>query len=946
MDGLISAGLDRLSEGVGIFDADLRLLYCNALYRDLRKYPDDICQPGCSLEAMIRYNAERGDFGAGDVEAEVAERMAQIKDLAQRDIKREMIGGQILNIHYQHLEVGGLIVTIEDVTEVQQAQTALAASEQRYALISEAAEEGIYEWDIANRKFYSSPRLQDLLQVESSDAGRPERSWEARIHPDDIDRYRRMLEAHMGGVDARWECEYRFRSSDGDYLWISDHGMTVRSDDGTAVKMVAAVSDITDKVNQNAALAASEERHALVAQATSDGLYDWNIVADNLFVSDRLNELFAFDEEFISSNDWAKRVHKDDLALYAEAMRAHLKRQTDHLECDYRITGKRGDYRWVHDQGIAVYNEGGHAIRLVGAVRDITDVRAAELERDQAEKRLLDSLETISDGFLLVDSDDKIQLWNRRYLEIFGGAANVDISSVVYKGRPFLEMVKEGYELGMFKPHPGGAEGWAEDRRKARDPKNISVDGLNPAAHLEMQLANDQWLLINERPMSDGGRVSVYNDITDFKNREAELEAARIRFEDAIESLSSGFVLFDANDQLVACNTKYREYFPKLVDKVVPGGKFSDIIQAAMDRGLFPESKADPGAWISQLLETRSSTSGSRLQHMESGLWLQISDHRTKEGGIVSIYADITELKDREEDLMEAKNAAEEALSDLHKAQDRLVQSEKMASLGQLTAGIAHEIKNPLNFVNNFANLSVELLGELAETLEAPIASLGDDDREDAEEVFEMLTGNLEKINNHGRRADEIVKNMLLHSREGPSEVQKSDLNAIAEEALNLAYHGARAENSDFNIEMIKNLAADIPPVECFPQDLMRVFLNLVSNGMYAANKRRLAGEDMAAPPEPIITLETRNEGGHAVVEIRDNGTGIPADIRGKIFTPFFTTKPAGEGTGLGLSLSYDIVVKQHGGTMSVESEPGEFTAFTVTLPHVMAAQASDKSGT
>lgn len=278
-----------------------------------------------------------------------------------------------------------------------------------------------------------------------------------------------------------------------------------------------------------------------------------------------------------------------------------------------------------------------------------------------------------------------------------------------------------------------------------------------------------------------------------------------------------------------------------------------------------------------------------------------------------------------------------EAESELQKR--RLIQAEKMASLGQLTAGIAHEIKNPLNFVNNFAKLSDELLDELVEILKSPLATLDEKRRADAEDLLQTVHMNLGKINEHGKRADSIVKNMLLHSREGPSESQVVNLNAVVDEALNLAYHGARAEHPGFNIEMVKSLAAEVGEVECFPQDLMRVFLNLFSNGMYAASKRSAqAGADFA----PKISLTTRIHGDDIEIEVRDNGPGIAPDVRDKIFLPFFTTKPAGEGTGLGLSLSFDIIVKQHGGELTVDSQPGEYTAFRVRLPRALATGAGN----
>ena len=284
-----------------------------------------------------------------------------------------------------------------------------------------------------------------------------------------------------------------------------------------------------------------------------------------------------------------------------------------------------------------------------------------------------------------------------------------------------------------------------------------------------------------------------------------------------------------------------------------------------------------------------------------------------------------------------------EAQAERHK--QRLIQAEKMANLGQLTAGIAHEIKNPLNFVNNFAKLSDELMAELADILQAPIATLDEEARVEAEYLLRTVHENLEKINEHGKRADSIVKNMLLHSREGPSEPQTVNLNSIADEALNLAYHGMRAEHPSFNIEMVKVLAPEVGEVECFPQDLMRVFLNLISNGMYAANKRSTqakAGDGFS----PTIWLTTQTQGGKIEIEVRDNGVGIKPEVRDKIFMPFFTTKPAGQGTGLGLSLSHDIVVKEHSGEMTVESQPGEFTAFRVTLSRTLATSATGPSST
>jgi len=273
------------------------------------------------------------------------------------------------------------------------------------------------------------------------------------------------------------------------------------------------------------------------------------------------------------------------------------------------------------------------------------------------------------------------------------------------------------------------------------------------------------------------------------------------------------------------------------------------------------------------------------------------------------------------------------SLDDLRTTQDRLVQTQKLASLGQLTAGIAHEIKNPLNFINNFSVVSSELIDELRETLKAP---LDEKVRAEINELMDTLKGNLDKVVQHGKRADAIVKNMLLHSREGSGEHRPVDINMLVEEGLNLAYHGARAEKQGFNIKLERSFDPTAGEADLFPQDITRVLLNLISNGFYAAIKRR--GEINGRDYEPTLTAATKNRGDSVEISIRDNGTGIPLDVKDKIFNPFFTTKPAGEGTGLGLSISHDVIVKQHGGSIEVDTRPGEFTEFRIILPRTAAA--------
>jgi signal transduction histidine kinase len=277
---------------------------------------------------------------------------------------------------------------------------------------------------------------------------------------------------------------------------------------------------------------------------------------------------------------------------------------------------------------------------------------------------------------------------------------------------------------------------------------------------------------------------------------------------------------------------------------------------------------------------------------------------------------------------LEQAKKIEQAYNELKSTQSQLIQSEKMASLGELTAGIAHEIQNPLNFVNNFAEVSIELIEEMNEKLTVDSWQL-------AGEIADDLKQNLEKINHHGKRADAIVKGMLQHSRTSTGVKEPTDINALADEYLRLAFHGLRAKNKSFNADFRAELDPTLPKINVIPQDFGRVMLNLINNAFYAVSSRNLSGISNQAglAYKPTVTVTTRRSGDHIEIRVKDNGTGIPQPVIDKIFQPFFTTKPAGEGTGLGLSMSYDIITNGHGGTIEVKTKEGEGTEFIIVLP-------------
>ncbi len=548
-----------------------------------------------------------------------------------------------------------------------------------------------------------------------------------------------------------------------------------------------------------------------------------------------------------------------------------------------------------------------------------------EIAASGREDPLALAIASISEGFAVFDADDRLVLCNERYKQHYPGLADI-----FEPGVAFERIVGTVADRGVVDGVGERPEEWVHERLDRH---------RNPSGPILQRQADGRWIQINETRTRDGGSVAVYTDVTDLKRHEEEL-ARVVRDKDAVlnefnavmDAIDYGILFLGHDLRPRLFNRAFGEMWDFQKDWLARKGTMRELIENVRQRGLYkvPDDEFEDYA-DARIEAIRNGDIAPVEFHIADGRVFQYQCKSLPDGGRMLTYFDITELKRAEQAIRQAKDHAERTLAELKRTQNSLVQSEKLALLGQLVAGIAHEIKNPLNFINNFAGLSAELLRELKGLLDNALSDRDPGGRDEIDDLIATLTANLERIGQHGARANSIVKSMLSHSRQGPGERREADINALVEESLNLAYHGARAQDQNFNVTLERDFDKTAGSLEVIPQDLSRVLLNLFANGFYATQKRKREKDE--AGYQPTLRASTRRHDHAVEIRVRDNGAGIPKDVVDKIFTPFFTTKPTGEGTGLGLSLSYDIIVHQHNGAFDVDTRDGEYTEFIVSLP-------------
>ncbi len=920
--GALSGALDALDEGFAIFDPEFRLVYANGRFAELRGYPVGLCTPGVAMRDLLLHNAGAGDYGPGDAAAQVDERIAQISGKIDRRVEIKTAEGRDLHVHYRRLEDGRLLVKFLDVSAERQAQADLKQSEARHALAMEALAEGVYDWDIVKNELFVSAQLNRMFDFAEGELRSED--WVERLHPDDIEPYKKNLVMHFKGHQGVLECEYRIRDKSGSYRWMQDRGIARRNEDGRAVRLIGAVTDITEDKNNQLALAdANEAREAILSvfntllETVDYGIMFLDKDLKARFANRSFREMWGLPEELIATGPSFPELMEynrerllsehqgEDWPAYVEE-RTELVRRGQPEPVEVELADGR-----ILSYQVILLPDGGR----MQTYFDITRFKHLENEIRASQQRYERAMEAIGEGVYDLNLAENTIYYSPAVYRMSGLSAEQ------------LKVPEDWFNL----IHPDDLPHYQETIQA-----HFKGESERFSCEYRYRRSDGTWNWARQHGLAqfdDAGRavrmVGSTGDITREKEATDALAAAQNRLHDAIENISEGFALFDADDCIVMTNSVFQNFFHQLADIAVPGQDFRTLVKTGFERGMYPYAGDDFESWFADMQVHRAKPIETREVHINDR-WLQVSERRTGDGGLVAVYTDISGLKESAAALATAKEQAEAALEDLTVAQDKLVHAEKMASLGQLTAGIAHEIKNPLNFVTNFADLSVELMEELNELIAPLLPQLAADDREDADDCLETLVGNLAKIKQHGLRADSIVKSMLLHSRGKSDEFHPTDLNELVEESLALAYHGARAQNRDFNITLEKDYDDAVGTLNLVPQEITRVLINLVSNGFYAANKR--AGEETDGY-EPCLKVTTRADGDEIHILIRDNGTGMSEAVQADIFSPFFTTKPPGEGTGLGLSLSYDVVAKLHGGDIGVASREGDFTEFDVMLP-------------
>jgi PAS domain S-box-containing protein len=631
---LVWSAFDLLEEGVGVFDESLNLVYCNAPFRELRDYPDPVCQHGAHISELYRHNAMRGDYETDDIEDEVYRRVDRAGNGEAYEFDHLLADDTVLHVCYTPIPKGGLLFTYEDVTEKRRTEAALRASNRRNVLVAETTNEGIYEWSIEASEFHASPKLDALFGFETGELDIDEWNWNQRIYPEDFEHYKRRLAASLKDDDIRYECEYRIRDKTGEYIWVLDRGVVAeRNADGRAVRLVGAVLDITDRKRVEEALRQSEERFALAAEAVNEGVYDWDIAGGTVYYSDKVRDMLGFiPDQLAVPTDWTDRLHPDDFPEYRHRLIEHFKGLTERFECEARYRRSDGSWGWARQRGIAFRNDDGRAYRMTGTTGDVTEQKALAQKLEEAQVRLIEAIEAISEGFVLYNADMELVVCNSVYRAYY---QDEHVRRLITPGTRRETITRAAAESGLFPAAVGRVDEWlAEHLHRIKNHEGIR----------EQHLRGDVWLQISDHRTADGGLVAVYTDITELKRHEAQLAEQTALLEVTMENMGQGISMVDAELNVVAFNSRFLELMQFPPERFPPGFPMQQAIRYNAERGEYGEGDAEDQ--VRKRLELARQFQPHRFQRTRrDGVVLEIVGSPVAGGGFVTTYTDVTEQK-------------------------------------------------------------------------------------------------------------------------------------------------------------------------------------------------------------------------------------------------------------------------------------------------------------
>jgi PAS domain S-box-containing protein len=912
--------MDNMPGGMFMIDAESNIALVNKQYQELFDFPKGLLVEGHPIANMVRFQAERGDYGPGDVEnlaAEMSERRARKK---HNHYERELASGKVLEINLAPTPEGGTVAVAADITERKRAEDALRESEGLLKTVLDNMPAIVFLKSLDGKFRLINSRYEEVYGVRFDEI---RNKVLHEIYPAELADKFTAIDQKVISTGEVIESEHVVSMADRD-ITLASVMFPIQGQGDSVTGFGGVEIDITERKK-------AEDRFRSLLESAPDATVIVDADGDIVQVNHQTEKLFGFaaDEllgqpvEILVPAHLRKQHPKHRTAFFGPSKARPM---GEGLEL-FGVTKDGREFPIEISLGPIETQE---EILVSASVRDITERKKAEAALRESQTRLQTVLDNMPAVAFLRDRNDRFVLINKQYEEVYG------VHGADIEGKTLHDIFSEEV-----------AEEFASQDRQ------VLKTGMNVEAEIMMPVEGGERVFTAIRfPIFDasGEIVSIGGvelDITARKEAEKALEEIKERFTLATEAANVG--LWDANvptgkayysDKWMTMLGYEPDELPRHVETweklLHPDDKVSTI-------STFEHNIADNDPSAIYQTEFRLRAKDGSYRWISSAGSIVEQDDAGRPRRLAGIHVDITDKKIAEEELRRAKDSAEKALSELKIAQVQLIEAEKMASLGQLTAGIAHEIKNPLNFVNNFSETSIELLDELRETLEPVRDRLEQNTRDEVDDVLQTLSGDLRKIDQHGKRADGIVKSMLMHSRGDVTDRVATSVAELAEEALNLAYHGERARDKAFLVNLETQFDDATGEAELVPQEIIRVFVNLFSNAFYAVKKQReaLEGSDCS----PTVFLSTHDRGQEVEVRVRDNGIGMTQEVRDRLFEPFYTTKPTGEGTGLGMSMSYDIITKQHGGRIEIESEPGKFTEFVITLPRQQTGAEADHDG-